>query len=374
MPISARMAASRPLLLLRGLAARRDRPDLARLMRETDPERFVWGILPHAARSFAASIAVLPKEQATAAAVGYLYCRMLDSYEDLLPDPAAKPAELRRFGTRLAAHLDGEELPLPRSIAPGGARDDRDLVHLLLVERCGDVDTVFLELSEPHRLWIAELVQSMADGMVWAANTFAEQDGVLVGDGQVAAYCHHVMGNPALFAMRLLAPSDPTERQRGDAMEASEMIQLANVTRDIERDLERGIGYHADLAPFLGNGGSSAARQETIRLVREHFLVTALDKVAAYRRLYDDLAFSGKRGTRLGAVLMLLFTDLHYRRCAVAAGHQPWRGPNGRFRLVTAALPAVVSRRWARRIIEGVERDFSRAARDIRKAKVAPAG
>ena len=89
-----------PVQLLRGLTVDRRRPDLPALARETDPDRFVWNILPHAARSFAASIVVLPHEQARVAAVAYLYCRMLDTYEDLIPEPSASATELNRFAER----------------------------------------------------------------------------------------------------------------------------------------------------------------------------------------------------------------------------------------------------------------------------------
>ena len=45
-----------PMLLMQGLSVNRRRPDLDALAAETRPERFVWKVLPHAARSFAASI------------------------------------------------------------------------------------------------------------------------------------------------------------------------------------------------------------------------------------------------------------------------------------------------------------------------------
>ena len=38
--------------------------------------------------------------QARAAAVAYLYCRMLDTYEDLIGDPATSISELFRFAAR----------------------------------------------------------------------------------------------------------------------------------------------------------------------------------------------------------------------------------------------------------------------------------
>ena len=132
-----------PMLLMQGLSVNRRRPDLDALAAETRPERFVWKVLPHAARSFAASIVVLPQEQARAAAVAYLYCRMLDTYEDLYPDPEQRSAELRRF----AARFDSDSLPAPNTIADRLARNDRDRVHLLLVDRCGHVDAVFRTLD-----------------------------------------------------------------------------------------------------------------------------------------------------------------------------------------------------------------------------------
>ena len=50
----------RPVLLLRDLLMDRRRPDLERLAMIQEPERFVWEILPHAARTFSACIILLP--------------------------------------------------------------------------------------------------------------------------------------------------------------------------------------------------------------------------------------------------------------------------------------------------------------------------
>jgi len=67
-------------------------------------------------------------------------------------------------------------------------------------------------------------------------------------------------------------------------------------------------------------------------------------------------------GFVIAAVLMLLFTDLHYRGCAARTGHRPWPGPGGRFAVVAGSLPALLSPRWATLIVNRVERDFLRAA------------
>jgi len=350
--------AGRPLLLLRGAVANRRRPDLAALAAEARPEPFVWLILPHAARSFAASIVVLPREQARAAAVAYLYCRMLDTYEDLLPAPEERAEGLRRF----AARFDREDLPSPAPIDHRLAGDDRDRVHLLLLERCAHVDTVYRTLDPAVRERIGELVRSMATGMIWSTDAFARQGGVLADEEQLARYCRNVIGWPAIFVIELVSGGPCPAPAREDAFQVSEMIQLANVTRDIEADLTRRIAYHPALRPYLGQSPRDPAVATVVRDVREDYMRMALGRAGAYRRLFDRLDLGGTAAVRTAAVLMLLFTDLHYRGCAERTGRRPWPGPGGRFAVVAGSLPALLSSRWASLIVRRVERDFLHAA------------
>ena len=173
-----------------------------------------------------------------------------------------------------------------------------------------------------------------------------------------------MIGHPAVFVVNLISPREVVEPAREDAFLVSEMIQLANVSRDIERDLDRGLGYHPALKPYLGpqNG---VDRGPVVRDVREAYLAMALDRAPAYRRLFDGLDFGEAASTRTAAVLMLLFTDLHYRGCAARTGHRPWHGPRGRLQVVAESIPALLSTRWARHVIERVEGDFARAAQGL---------
>lgn len=347
-----------PMLLMRGLLIDRRRPDLEALARETRPEQFLWRVLPHAARSFAASIVVLPPDQARAAAVAYLYCRMLDTYEDLIPDPATSISELHRF----AARFDSDTLPAPTPISDDLARDDRDRVYLLLIARAGQVDAVFRTLRGEVQEQIRELVRSMAEGMAWSADAFARQGGILLDEDQLAHYCRNVIGHPAVFTLNLVGTREFTAPAREDAFLVSEMIQLANVTRDIERDLARGVAYHPALKPYLGSSGYQPGPQAVVREVREEYLAMALRRAPAYRRLFERLDLGGTASVRTAAVLMLLFTDLHYRSCAMSTGHPSWPGPRGRLQVVAGALPALMSPRWAARTLKRVENDFAAAA------------
>ncbi len=347
-----------PMPLMRGLLVNRRKPDLQALAGEADPERFVWRVLPHAARSFAASIVVLPTADARAAAVAYLYCRMLDTYEDLIGDPAESIDELQRFASR----FDSSPLPPPSPIPEGRARDERDRIYLLLIARCGHVDAVFRTLSPEVQEQIRELIETMAAGMVWSRELFARQGGVLLNQEQLALYCRHVIGHPAVFTLRLVSRRELTEPDREDAFLVSEMIQLANVSRDIERDLARGVAYHPALEPYLGSTPDQPEPQVAVRQAREDYLAMALSRAPAYRRLFARLDLGEGAAVRTAAVLMLRFTDLHYRSCAVRTGNPSWPGPRGRFQVVVGALPALVSARWAGHTLRRVESDFATAA------------
>ena len=360
MPFSLR----RPWLLIRGTFVNREQPDLAHLRSLQDPERFAWAIIPHVARSFAASIVLLPHARAQVALVGYLYARMLDTYEDMVPDFEQKIGALRWFAERFSTGTMTGLAP-PVEVSAASARQE---VDRLLVERRELVDRLYATLPESDQVRIAGMVTTMATSMQGWSETFAGQGGVLETEQQLSQYCDDVIGEPARFAISLLVHESLSDSQRRSTSTISEMVQLANVTRDIEKDLERGIGYHPSLRPFLGETPDHADAREQVRKVREELLVRALKCVPAYRRLLEDLslpAFSAARGS---AVLMLLFTDRHYRACAVATGHQPWRGRNSTLLLLLASLLSVVSQRSANRILRRVERRFLGAAETIERA------
>ncbi|MFQ5968471.1 MAG: squalene/phytoene synthase family protein, partial [Acidimicrobiia bacterium] len=207
-----------------------------------------------------------------------------------------------------------------------------------------------------HQSEIAALVTRMATGMVWASRTFQDQDGVLADIAQLQRYCHIVIGEPTQFVLRLIArrPLNPTETH--DALEVSELIQLANVTRDIERDLARGVAYHPALAPYLGSQPSTQEAIDTVQRARLSLTRAALSRVPAYRRLADAIHLRTVSPERGAAVAMLQFTAGHYERQAALLGLPKARRASPKGSVVAAALAAGVSRRWADRQLERSER------------------
>lgn len=358
----------RPFLVVRDVFADRERPDLDALGRIEDPESFVWAVLPHAARTFSACIALLPTRAALPAAVAYLYCRMLDTYEDLVPDRADREESLRAFAGRLDVAASAGEIPPAPSIGATTAADARDRAHLLLVTRAHLVDQVFVTFDEPTRDVVRDLVRDMSEGMRWSSATFDAQGGVLRGEAQLATYCRHVLGNPVVFTVRLLRlglgePTVLSPAEREDAMRVGELVQLANVTRDIEKDLRRGVAYddslRGDLGPAATLGAAAAAR---VRTVRERMLRMALLRAPSYGRMIQSMRLRRFSLARASAVVMLLFTERYFRGCARRVGWPSWNGPDATAALLLRGFPATLSRGFTASVVSRVEREFVAAA------------
>lgn len=342
----------RTRLILGGARVDRDNPDLEGLRRQQDPDAFLWQILPHAARTFAACIALLPPHVARAAAVGYLYCRILDTYEDLHAEPAARVQALRAFAARFA---EPGRLTAASPVDDAIEQDPRDAVHLLLVTRCELVDQVYLALDREQQRAVRDVVGAMAEGMCWSSDLFVRQQGVLADDAQLLRYCRNVIGHPVVFTLRLLRDGPLPLELTEQAMIVGEMVQLANITRDIEKDLQRGVAYHPDLKPLLRQ---PAPDETVVRHARLGLMRLALARVPAYRRIVQAIDFDGISMARASALLMLLFTDRHYRSCARRVQAPAWPGADSWPALLRQALPAVVSTSYTHRMVSRVERNF----------------
>lgn len=337
----------------------RKKPPYEKLRSLEEPERFVWHILPHAARTFSLSIVFLPRRLRLALAVAYLYCRMLDTYEDLLPGIADKERALRRFIDR----FDGEGVPGPAAeLDPALSDDPRESTHLLLVNRAGLVDQVFVGLPAGQRKAVRRLVRRMGEGMLWSSRLLADQDGVLRSPGQLSRYCWNVLGTPLLFAEEVqrldqgLPAEVPAARLRSCAR-VGEMIQLANITRDLEKDRARGVCYHPDLAEDDGT--------TNVRRVRAQLVLRALRLAAECRPFVESIPaprFSLARG---GAVVMLLTTFAYYYRAAQKAELPAFEAADRPTRLRGALIWArcVLSRRATSLFLVRLERRAQTAFR-----------
>ena len=336
------------------LLANRRKPPLAKLRQIKDPEQFFWHILPHAARTFSLVIVFLPPRMRRALALAYLYCRMLDTYEDLLPTVHEKEEALQRFVDRFD---DPNSLKSAPALDPALTRDPRESTHLLLVNRAPDIDRNFARLDRPQQDAVRRLVRRMGTGMIWSSRIFAQQEGVLQTPGQLSRYCWHVLGTPILFAEEMqrldqgLSPEIDDARLRLCAT-VGEVIQLANITRDLEKDYERGIFYHPQLPGLEG-----ARRQQCIREVRSQLILRAIRRFREFPRFFDAIPAPPISRARGAAILLIITTYAYYWRAAHKAGLPAFDDQQRitRFGGALIWLKSVLSSRAASRFLKWLE-------------------
>ena len=352
------------------LLANRKQPPLSKLREIKDPEKFLWHILPHAARTFSLVIVFLPPRMRRTLAVAYLYCRMLDTYEDLLPTVAEKHRALQCFIDRFNN---------PQSLKPAPVLDAslttdlRERTHLLLVNRADLIDRSFDHLNGHQQEAICRLVRRMGEGMIWSSHVFAKQHGVLQTPGQLSRYCWHVLGTPILFAdevQRLdqgLAPEVGDDRLRSCAI-VGEVIQLANITRDLEKDIDRGICYHPQLS---GLDGSS--REQSIREVRSQLVLRAIRRFREFPKFFESIPAPRISRARGAAMLLIITTYAYYWRAAQKAGLPAFdaRQRITRLRGAFTWIKCIFSSRAASRFLRWLERAvliaFDRCQPDVTK-------
>lgn len=336
------------------LLANRKNPPLSKLREVKDPDRFFWQILPHAARTFSLVIVFLPPRMRRALALAYLYCRMLDTYEDILPTVDEKEQALQRFIDRFD---DPNRLKPAPALDPCLTEDPKESAHVLLVNRAPDIDGNFERLDRPQQDAVCRLVRRMGTGMIWSSRIFARQQGVLKTPGQLSRYCWHVLGTPILFAEEMqrldqkLSPEIDDARLRLCAT-VGEVIQLANITRDLEKDYERGIFYHPQLPGLEGD-----RREQCIREVRSQLILRAIRRFREFPRFFDAIPAPLISRARGAAILLILTTYAYYWRAAQKVGLPAF---DGRQRITRSGgaliwLKCVLSSRAASRFLKWLE-------------------
>jgi phytoene/squalene synthetase len=340
----------RILRVARNLLADRRDPPLDELERETDPDKFLWRMLPHAARTFSLAIAVLPNRLARTIGVAYLCCRILDTVEDLARDVAERD---RMFEAAVTLARDGTPLPPLGQVA---IQDARDRAHLVLVRRSALVAQLLASLDPAARARSAGLGSRWAAGMTRAAGVRAAAGGLVSGTER-ERYCRAVLSEPLLFAegelrcARGLPPELPADRQAA-GLEVGELVQLANVCRDVEKDLARGVAYDDALAAWVGRAADAPAA--VVAAVRRRILDRVAGLSGAVVPFFTGLPFGAVSGSRGASLVLLITTARFFQKVNATLDPPP---------LVRTALPAgyraaavcaagALSRAFARRSVE----------------------
>ena len=129
-------------------------------------------------------------------------------------------------------------------------------------------------------------------------------------------------------------------------MDVGEYLQLANVTRDIEKDLNRGVAYDIRLNPFL-HGRGEGDQEGLVRVVRLELMMRALKRAPSYLTLIEGLDL--RRGWMgVSAIIMARFTERYYLGCANRVGVAT-PAQDSAAKVIISSWPALVSVKWTRR-------------------------
>lgn len=235
-PIQAVMQASR-----RQAPPPRPGPDGAD---EEEDTSFELRMLPEVSRTFALSIEALPPGLRSAVRTAYLVCRIVDTIED---DPRLASDRRQSLFRQFEALVRGEGDPAAFSQAPEWNLDTPD------AELCRGAAHVFGSL---HRLppqiraEIQPSVLEMASGMDEYTRRQAVEGALRIRDlADLDRYCYFVAGTvgrllTGLFLQFAPVPDPSVQaRLRASSVAFGQGLQLVNVLKDLEADLERGVCF-----------------------------------------------------------------------------------------------------------------------------------
>ena len=94
-----------------------------------------------------------------------------------------------------------------------------------------------------------------------------------------------------------------------------EVIQLANITRDLEKDVRRGIFYHPQLSDV-----KDARCEQSIREVRSQLVLRALRGFREFPPFFNAIPAPPISRARGAAMLLIITTYGYYWRAAQKAG------------------------------------------------------
>ena len=286
-------------------------------------EDFIYAILPYVARSFSLSIVVAPDKISIPAALGYCYCRILDTFEDMLFIPKIRKEAISLIQKILKNMINNKKVNIKKILKYEKylvKTKKKDEMYCLLVHEIERINKVFLEQEPIVQKMIYHLVKKMAKGMNNYTGQFKENNGNITKK-HIKEYCKSVLGYPLLFMFQLLSwmngnknPMDIKYKEK--LYDISQFIQLANVTRDIEEDLLNNVVYHNLLQPYKyirkNRNLDNPILQQKIKQVRKELIIQALQS-GIYNLPYLIKHCMDSYGTRLSMLLFFCFTENFYK-------------------------------------------------------------
>ena len=315
------------LLVYRCVFKDRHNFDIRQLEKIEEDRTFVYEILPHVARAFSLSIVVLPDQLSIPAALGYCYCRVLDTFEDMLVDPVMRRSALQTTARLLKKIAHGKNCDAElRRISMYETflvkTKKKDEAYCLLVREVRRINRVFSNQDDAVKMMTYLLVKKMSKGMIKNTGDYKENNGNIT-DKKIRQYCKSVLGYPLLYICQLVQwhngnPDYLHIKHKKEITDFSQFIQLANITRDIEEDLLNNVVYHNLLLDYKNTEGRKDLEDPMLKMHISHArrelmlkAIAALDK-SSFPTLVKQY-FSGSYGIRLSALTLLGFSEVFYR-------------------------------------------------------------
>ncbi len=247
-------------------------------------------VLQGVARTFALTIAQLPRPLADAVGNTYLLCRIADTIED---EPTLSWEQKDAFSKRFAEIVAGRGDPAPFArelgelLSPSTTKHEQDLIA-----NTTRVIRITETLNAAQRGAIERCVRIMSHGMVEFQRT-ASTDGLRDVD-QLHRYCYHVAGVVGETLTALFCDySDEMEERRDEllalAVSFGQGLQMINILKDMWEDRRRGVSW-LPRDTFDSNGvdvGSLAPGQADPGFVRGVVKLVAITR----RHLADALRY-----------------------------------------------------------------------------------
>lgn len=283
-----------------------------------DDIAFQAEMLKGVARTFALTIAQLPRNLYEAVGNAYLLCRIADTIED---EPALSLEQKQSFSERFIEIVAGRGDPVPfaRELGPllsssAGSSTGN------LVANTPRVNGVTQRLNPAQRKAIHRCVGTMSRGMVEFQRN-ASTEG-LRDVAQLDRYCYHVAGVVGETLTTLFCDhSEEIDERREDLMGLSvsfgQGLQMINILKDMWEDRSRGVCWLprdlfrasgvelGSLSPGMADPGFVEGLLELVAMTRDH--------LANGLRFIDNLP-TNQTGIRRSCLWPLAIAVLTLRR------------------------------------------------------------
>lgn len=209
-------------------------------------------LLKSVSRSFYLTIYWLPAEMRAGVALGYMLARATDSVADTSgASPDVRESVLQAMGRAVAGTASEEELrELHSRLAGGMAEAQTSPSERTLLKQFGDCLAALTSFPPEQQTCIRKVLATIVEGQLWDITYFQNHPSVQ-SDADTELYTYRVAGcvgefwtelGYAAMGRRFCEPQQQ-ELMTQAGIRYGRGLQLINILRDSEEDLQRGRSY-----------------------------------------------------------------------------------------------------------------------------------